>query len=105
MEHANWINQAREHWKEHLPRMYARLESKQKLEEALANAATATAAAMRALTLQGLDQQTAWEAVREDYLFRPAEAASEPKGRPSQGYLAHRDLMRGLSNFDPNAAD
>ena len=105
MQHANWISQARSHWQEHLPLMYARLKKAGTLEQALTDAADATAAAMRALTAQGVPQQDAWEQTRETYLFPPEERSVEPKMPPSQGYLAHRDLMQGLSDFDPNKED
>lgn len=105
MQHANWISQAREHWKEHLPKMYARLSRLESLDKALTNAATATAAALKALTDQGMDRQAAWEQTRETYLFPPPEPASEPRSRPTPGFLAHRELMQGLNSFDPNAVD
>lgn len=99
MQHANWIAQARAHWQEHLPRMYARLLKEGKLEQALTEAATATAEGMRALTTQGNSYEEAWEQVRELYLFLPEEPQQTPRMPRSQGYLAHRELMRGLSNL------
>ena len=105
MQHAHWIAQAREHWKEHLPKMYARLEKSGQIEDALTKAAEATAAGIRALTMQGATWQEAWEQTRESYLFLPEEPEQQPKMPRSAGYLAHRDLMQGLSDFDPNSRD
>lgn len=99
MQHGNWINQAREHWKEHLPKMHARLVKAGTLETALTEAAEATAAGMRALTTQGASQQEAWEQVREQYLFLPEEPEQAPKMPKSQGYRAHAELMRGLGSL------
>ncbi|WP_146163056.1 hypothetical protein [Variovorax sp. WS11] len=99
MRHATWIAQAREHWKEHLPKMYARLEKTGKLEQALTEAAEATSNGIRALTTQGATWQEAWEQVRETYLFPPEEPEQKPRMRKTQGYLAHRELMMGLSRI------
>ncbi len=105
MQHATWIAQARAHWKEHLPKMFARLEKAGKLEQALAEAADATARDLRALTTQGATWQEAWEQVRETYLFPPEEPEQQPKMPKSPGYRAHRDLVQGLTDFDPNSRD
>ena len=105
MQHATWIAQAREHWKEHLPKMYARLEKAGKLDKALTDAANETSKAIRALTTQGATWQEAWEQTRETYLFPAEEPEQTPAMAKSHGYLAHRDLMRDLSNFDPNLRD
>ena len=102
MQHGIWIEQAREHWQEHLPKMFARLTKAGKLEQALTEAADGTAAAMRALTTQGASWEEAWEQTREQYLFLPEEPQKPARMPRSQGYLAHRELMQGLSDFDPN---
>lgn len=99
MQHGNWISQARDHWKEHLPKMYARLEKAGTLEQALTEAADATAAGMRVLVTQGATQQEAWEQVRERYLFLPEEPEQAPKMSKSQGYRAHAELMKGLGSL------
>lgn len=105
MQHANWIEQARAHWQEHLPKMYARLQKNGTLERTLAEAADATSKDLRALTTQGATWQEAWEQVRERHLFLPEEPEAMPKMRKSAGYRAHADLMKGLSDFDPNRKD
>ncbi|MNL31018.1 hypothetical protein D3C87_1527870 [compost metagenome] len=105
MQHATWIAQARAHWKEHLPKMYDRLEKAGQLDLALTQAAEATSEGMRALMSQGATHQEAWEQTRETYLFLPEEPEQQPKMKESEGFRAHRDLMHGLSDFDPNSRD
>ena len=99
MQHATWIAQARGHWKEHLPKMFARLKKTGMLEQALTEAAEATARGMRVLTTQGATWQEAWEQVRETYLFLPEEPEQKPRMRKTPGYLAHRELTMGLSRI------
>lgn len=99
MQHSNWIAQARAHWAEHLPKMSARLAKQGKLEQALTEAAEATAAAMRVLQTQGATWEQAWEQTRESYLFLPEEKEQAPRMRRSQGYLAHRELMQAMSSL------
>ena len=99
MQHANWIAQAREHWQEHRPRMFARLVKAGTLEQALTEAAEATAAAIRALTTQGATLDEAWEATREQYLFPPEEPEQTPKMPKSPGYRARLELMQGMANL------
>ena len=67
----NWVRQAREHWKEHLPKLYRELEASKKLEPSLQDAAERTYIELTDLEDQGYDPQGAWEAVRERYLFPP----------------------------------
>ncbi len=100
MQHAHWIAQAREHWKEHRPAMTARLEAKGTLDKELQAAAEATAAEMRALVEQGATQYEAWEMVRENHLFLAPEddEMAEPM-EDSGGYEAALDLSRGLGSL------
>lgn len=78
MQHAGWIAQAREHWREHQPQKYARLKEAGELEEALQEAAELTSEEIQQLVDQGFDRLQAWEMVRENYLFPPEEpGASE----------------------------
>ena len=98
-QHANWIAQAREHWKEHLPAMYARLTQAGTLEQALTAAAEQTAKSIRALTEQGFYQHEAWEAVREQYLFPAEEPGQDEPMEPSDGYAAALDLNQSLGSL------
>ena len=97
MQHATWIAQAREHWKEHLPKMYARLKKAGTLEQELTKAADATAAQMQHLMARGFPHQDAWEMSREQYLFRPEEPEQTPKMPKSAGYKAHVAYLKALA--------
>lgn len=70
-----WIEQAREHWKEHLPAMCARLEEAGTLEKELRAAVEAMADEIDVLMSQGFTFLEAWEATREQYLFRAPEVS------------------------------
>jgi hypothetical protein len=106
MQHANWIAQARAHWMEHQPTMYNRLRREGKLDKALTEAADETAKEIRTLMLQGATWQEAWEQTRELYLFPPDEPGLEEEPMPlSQGYLAQRELMQAMNDFDPNSTE
>ena len=99
MQHSNWIAQARAHWAEHRPKMFARLTKAGALEKALTEAAEATSQAMRALTTQGATQTEAWEATRELYLFPAEEPGQTPRMPKSQGYLARAELNRAMASL------
>lgn len=98
-QHATWIAQARAHWKEHRPQMYARLLEAGQLEEALQDAATSTSSAMQNLMHQGATWDEAWEQTRELYLFLPQEAEADEKAPQTPGYRAHRGLMVDLGSL------
>lgn len=99
MQHAVWIAQARDHWQEHKPQMFARLKAAGTLDKALTEAALAASEAMRALTLQGATQQEAWEQTRELYLFPAEEPEQTPRMPMSQGYLARKELNHGWASL------
>jgi hypothetical protein len=73
----NWVNQAREHWKEFQPKRYTELVKSGKLEAALQDAAERTYREVTDLEDQGYDHQDAWEIVRERYLFVPEEGMNQ----------------------------
>lgn len=100
-QHAMWIAQARAHWEEHLPKMYARLVESKRLLPELTEAAEATAGALQTLVNQGFNRQEAWEQVREQYLFLPPEPAANESPAPSQGYAAMMDYNRTLGSLEP----
>ena len=64
----------------------------------LLNAAEATAQEMQTLQRQGASWQEAWETVREQHLFPPAEADAAPMPE-REGFRAHRDLMHALGSL------
>ena len=69
----NWKDQARAHWKEHLPARTARLEKNGTLEKALDQAVDRTFLEKSQLEDAGLDPETAFQEVRQRYLFPPEE--------------------------------
>jgi len=106
MQHENWIRQAKDHWAEFLPEMTARLEKSHQLEAALQDAATATSAAIRVLMARGATWQEAWEQVREQYLFPPAEPGAVDEAPESEGYKAQVEYLQGLGSLRmPGEAD
>ena len=68
-----WGLQAKEHWKEHRPKMYRQLEESGRLEDALYAAQELTVAAMADLIERGVNWYQAWELIREEWLFLPSE--------------------------------
>ena len=75
----NWINQARDHWKEFQPTRFKELKKAGKLEAALKEAAEQTYLEMNELEEQGFQNHEAWDMVRQNYLFPPEEAALKAK--------------------------
>lgn len=102
----NWVNQAREHWKEFQPKRYSALIKSGKLEPALQDAAERTYREMTALEDQGFDYQDAWEIVRERYLFVPEEgknltAYSESYfNSPTLTTTLHEAIAKGARTID-----
>jgi hypothetical protein len=99
MQHSNWISQAREHWAEHRPKMFARLTQSGTLEKALTDAAEATSLGVQSLMAQGATWQEAWEQTRELYLFPAEEASQTPRMPKSQGYLAMVELNKAMASL------
>ena len=69
----NWIMDAREHWKEHLPKIYNEYERNGVLQQKLEEAAEQTYQELDQLELSGISPDEAWQIVRERYLFLPEE--------------------------------
>lgn len=101
MKHAQWIAQARAHWKEHLPAMFARLQAAGTLEAELQAAADATAREMRTWVEQGATQYEAWEMVRQKHLLLNPEQdeLAEPM-EDSEGYEAAAAVSQGLGTMN-----
>ncbi len=70
-----WIDIAKEHWKEFLPKKYAALEAQgqEALYKALYQAAEMTGQQMDQLQASGLSHWEAWEMTREEYLLLKPE--------------------------------
>ncbi len=77
----NWVEQARAHWKEFLPKRFKEFQEAGILESALQEAAERTHYEMTQLENAGLTNSEAWERVREEYLFLPPEASNKKPER------------------------
>lgn len=98
-QHPNWIAQARLHWQEHLPKMFARLRAEGTLQQRLTEAADATGRELEKLMGQGFNYQEAWEQVRELHLFLPEEAGASPEAPPSEGFRTAAAINQGLASL------
>lgn len=75
--------EGRNHWKKHLPKMYARLERSGKLEEAIEEAAQQTRKLMDQANEAGQTDAEAWPEVRAQYLILdPAMAGEQTEPEP-----------------------
>jgi hypothetical protein len=81
-----WAEQAKAHWKEHRPRMYAELEKAGTLDEAAERAAKQTKEEYVDAIYNGMSPDGAWEAVRENHLFLPTEEDVPLLGENPKGY-------------------
>ena len=96
----NWVNQARQHWQEHQPALYAELQKSGKLEATLQQAALQTAREMDDLEQHGMNEQEAWEMTRESYLF-PPEEAPQLEEQPQSGAALQAVMGMPLNVGDP----
>jgi hypothetical protein len=72
--------QIEEHWREHRPRTYRALMEAGQLRQAVYEAQERTGQALSRLIEAGVDYEKAWEAIREEWAFLPAEPEkSEPE--------------------------
>ena len=69
----NWIEEARQHWQEHRPKMYQQYLKAGNLDQKLKQAAEQTYLEVDELEQQGYQPHEAWEIVREKYLMLPDE--------------------------------
>lgn len=98
-QHANWIAQARAHWKEHQPKRFKALVKAGTLQTALQAAAQDTSREMENLRGQGIPPEAAWEMVRERHLFPPEEPGNSPEAPPSDGYRIAAMANQGLGQI------
>lgn len=84
----NWIDLARDHWKEHLPPKFQQLRSAGTLAAALREAANQTYSLVESLEAQGLSPQDAWEMARSEFLLLPPEQSPEEASTPMQSLMA-----------------
>ena len=68
-----WTSQARAHWREFQPKRYTALRKAGMLETSLKYAAEQTYLEVSQLERSGFQPDEAFQMVREEYLFPPAE--------------------------------
>lgn len=89
----HWISQARDHWKQHQPTLFAQLKAKNQLGNALREAAEKTYQEVSELEAQGFSEHEAFEMTREKYLFPPEEASlQDSETNPAATRM--QDVMR-----------
>lgn len=81
MNQQNWVNQARDHWKEFQPTKYKALKKQGTLDLALKEAAERTYREVDQLEEAGFQPDEAFQMVRERYLFPPDENAEQTQNR------------------------
>ena len=99
----NWVNLARQSWKENNPTLYKELNSSGKLSIALKEAAERTYSEVSELEAAGHSQQEAWELTREKYLLLPAEEIpneEENKGAAlfNKAIALQSQILRGMED-------
>jgi hypothetical protein len=81
-----WAQQAVEHWRKYRPKMYAQLFKSGELYERAEKAAQQTNKEYQDGITNGMLPHESWEAVRERYLFLPAEEDVPLLGGNPNGY-------------------
>lgn len=107
LELERWANLAKAHWKDNQPKRYRRLVKAGTLDEEARAAARLTATAMQEWLDLGASRDEAFQAVRERYLFPPAEPGAWEEAPDSEGQKAMAEMVRTLqeSNEDEDPAD
>lgn len=80
-----WAAQAKRHWKESRPRTYTALQKAGLLNHAVEAAVLLTREALDAKRAAGMNLQSAWKAVRGEFLFLPSEEDSPRLGENHLG--------------------
>lgn len=78
----NLGRQIKAHWKQYRPKMYRGLEATGELDKAVYESQERTGEAMADLVEKGMDWNQAWELIREEWAFLPAEEDEEASKRP-----------------------
>lgn len=95
--------EAKEHWREHLPKMFQKLQSEGMLEKALLFAQERTMQEMSALESLGMTPDEAWEATREKYLILREEPDLEDLPPSNPLYEALMEAESDLREFQTPA--
>lgn len=103
--HLNYLGEmGKQHWKEHLPKMYRELQKNGTLMQKLVEAQEKTQDELNELHRQGVSQDQAWEMVREKYLLlRPRRSMPQENSKPPKNGKTpnlHDGNITGLSLLD-----
>lgn len=90
-------HEAIRHWRAHLPKMYHQLKAAGKLDQEAMIAAQKTLDEQATLVSQGVPIESAWEMVRENYLFRPEEPGTTPEAPPSAEFRDAQATQRVIN--------
>ncbi len=101
----NWIDLARSHWKEHLPKRFKAEREAGTLNEALKSAAELTYSEISQLEEAGFHPDEAWQMVRENYLLLPAEPETEERLELSVLHEAMSEYYQAMSADQEEAAE
>lgn len=103
----NWINQAREHWKENRPKLYQSLKKQGTLDPMLKQAAEQTYQQVIELEEAGYQPDEAFQMVRETYLFPPGEPENDKPAGNGPAILsdALQTMSRTLEADSPQPED
>jgi hypothetical protein len=88
-----WARATADHWKEHRPRMYQELVESGELEARAKQAVELTRDALAEAIAHGMKYDQAWPAVREMWMYLPAEEdvpnlGEDPDSQPDPSNLA-----------------
>lgn len=81
---SNLGRQIKAHWRKYRPKMYRALEKAGKLDESVYAAQELTGNTLADLVHKGMDWNQAWELIREEWAFLPAEEDEEERDRQQQ---------------------
>ena len=87
------------HWEKYRPTIYRQLEQEGRLDQALHEASERTGEAFASLVEDGTEPIQAWEAVREEWAFLPAE--SDQPSPPSLSPVPATEPMQELFPRSP----
>ena len=76
--------QALEHWKKHLPNLFAKLQEKGELERRAQKAADQTNEDLENAVSQGMPWHNAWDEVKNRYVFLPSEEEQERQEKEAE---------------------
>lgn len=100
----NLGRQIKAHWRKYRPKMYRALEQSGKLDESIYAAQQLTSDALNDLVERGMDWNQAWELIREEWAFLPAEEDEEEQP-PDPLTLIERYEQRRRQAGEPTPPD